>query len=377
MPHVSRRGRRGQPASPAAAQSGTNGRVRRMYRRLPLKISGLVAGVALATAVGHAANAEEWKFAIEEIQGSVQDAYAQEFKKRIEEKTGGEVTVTIYPYGALGTSAELTELVTQGAIQFANASPGHLGTLVPEIQVFSVPYLLSENNEVNEQVLTESPVIYETLQEDFHDKGLHLLTMYPEGEMVWTANKEIRSPEDFDNFKMRTMVSPMLVAAYEAYGASPTPLPYGEVYGGLQLKQIDGQVNPIFAIEEMKFYEVQDYLIFSGEQQFTTTVVTNSDWYAADLSDEHKQILDETIAELADYIFEVQEQYNQERLETIKSEKPEIQVIELTEEERDAFRERSMQAREAFVEMTGDEGQQILDALVADIEAAEQEVGTN
>jgi TRAP-type C4-dicarboxylate transport system substrate-binding protein len=105
--------------------------------------------------------------------------------------------------------------------------------------------------------------------------------------------------------------------------------------------------------------------------------VTNNDWYQADLSDEHKQVLDETIAELADFIFEVQDQYNHERLETIKAEKPDIQIIELTDEEREAFRERSMEAREAFVEMTGEEGQQILDALVADIEAAEQEVGTN
>ena len=348
-----------------------------MHRTIPLKISSLLAGAVLATAMSQAAMAEDWKFALEEIDGSVQDAYAQEFKRLIEEKTGGEVTVTIYPYGALGTSADLTELVTQGAIQFANASPGHLGTMVPEIQVFSVPYLLSENNEVNKQVLTESPVIYENLQDDFEEKGLRLLTMYPEGEMVWTANKEVRSPEDFDNFKMRTMVSPMLVAAYEAYGASPTPMPYGEVYGGLQLKSIDGQVNPIFAIEEMKFYEVQDYLIFSGEQQFTTTVVANSEWYALDLSDEHKQALDETIAELADFIFEVQDQYNQERLETIKAEKPDIQIIELTDEEREVFRERSMQAREAFVEMTGEEGQETLDALVAEIEATEQELGTN
>jgi len=96
-----------------------------------------------------------------------------------------------------------------------------------------------------------------------------------------------------------------------------------------------------------------------------------------ELSDEHRQVLDETIDELADFIFKVQDQYNQERLETIKAEKPDIQIIELTDEERRAFRERSMEARGAFVEMTGEEGQQILDALVADIEAAEQEVGTN
>jgi len=334
-------------------------------------IRALLAGAALTLSFSAGAAAEEWKFAIEEIEGSVQDAYAQKFKELIEEKTGGEVTVTIYPYGALGTSADLTELVTQGAIQFANASPGHLGTLVPEIQVFSVPYLLSEDNSANKEVLTESEVIYGQLQEDFHEKGLHLLTMYPEGEMVWTANKEVRSPEDFDNFKMRTMVSPMLVAAYESYGASPTPMPYGEVYGGLQLGSIDGQVNPIFAIEEMKFYEVQDYMIFSGEQQFVTTVVTNSDWYQADLSDENKKVLDETISELADYIFEVQDQYNQERLEKIKEAKPDMQVIELTDEERAVFQERAQEVRQKYVEMVGGEAEQVLNDLEAEIKAAE------
>jgi tripartite ATP-independent transporter DctP family solute receptor len=348
-----------------------------MHRSLPIKISGLVAGAVMATVMSQAAMAEEWKFAIEEIEGSVQDAYAKEFKRLIEEKTGGDVTVTIYPYGALGTSADLTELVTQGAIQFANASPGHLGTMVPEIQVFSVPYLLSKNNAVNKKVLTESPVIYEELQANFNEKGLQLLTMYPEGEMVWTTNKEIRSPDDFANFKMRTMVSPMLVAAYEAFGASPTPMPYGEVYGGLQLKSIDGQVNPIFAIEEMKFYEVQDYMIWAGQQQFTTTVVTNSDWYQADLSDENRQILDETIAELADYIFEVQEQFNQERLEKIKAAKPDLKMVELTDEERQAFQDRAQEVRTTYVDMVGDEGQDVLDKLQAEIDAAEKEMGTN
>jgi TRAP-type C4-dicarboxylate transport system substrate-binding protein len=214
-------------------------------------------------------------------------------------------------------------------------------------------------------------VIYDQLQPDFNEKGLQLLTMYPEGEMVWTTNKEIRSPDDFANFKMRTMVSPMLVAAYEAYGASPTPMPYGEVYGGLQLGQIDGQVNPIFAIEEMKFYEVTDYMIFSGEQEFVTTVVTNSDWYQADLSDEHKQVLDETIDELADYIFEVQEQYNQERLEKIIEAKPDMKMVELSAEEQAVFEERAQDVRQAYVEMVGGNAEQVLNSLEAEIEAAE------
>lgn len=345
-------------------------RGRKRLLRSGMLLAGLAA-VGLASGAT-AAMADDWKFAIEEIDGSVQDQYAQAFKEKIEEKSGGEVTVTVYPYGTLGTSADLTELVTQGAIQFANASPGHLGTLVPEIQVFSIPYLLSENNEANKKVLTESPTIYDRLGKDFEEKGLKLLTMYPEGEMVWTGNRAIRTPEDFDNFKIRTMVSPMLVEAYEAFGANPTPMPYGEVYGGLQLKQIDGQVNPIFAIEEMKFYEVSDYMIFSGEQQFTTTVVTNSDWFNADISEEQQQMVEETVAELADYIFEVQDEFNQERLEKIKQAKPDLEIIRLTAEERAAFAERAQQVRDKYVEMVGDEGQEVLDALVQELEAAEK-----
>jgi tripartite ATP-independent transporter DctP family solute receptor len=326
-------------------------------------VSRVAAGLVVsAVAFGGAASAAEWKFAIEEIQGSVQDAYAQEFKKRIEEKTNGGVTVTVYPYGTLGTSGDLTELVNQGALQLANASPGHLGTLVPEIQVFSLTYLLSDDNAVNKEVLTTSPTIYDDLQDDFVEKGLRLVTMYPEGEMVWTTNKPITSPEDFDNFKMRTMVSPILTETYKAFGASPTPMPYGEVYGALQLKQIDGQVNPIFAIEEMKFYEVSDYMIWAGQQQFTTTVVANNDWYEG-LDEEIRTIFDETVAELADYIFEVQETFNAERLEKIKQDRPEIEMIHLTEEQRQPFVEASKKVYETYVEMTGEEGKKVLEDL--------------
>jgi len=321
-----------------------------------------ILGALLIVGSQPASAQNNWKFAIEEIQGSVQDAYAQEFKKRIEEKTGGELTVTVYPYGSLGTSADLTELTTAGVLQLTNASPGHLGTLVQEIQVFSIPYLLSQDNAVNKQVLTESACIYDELADDFEEKNLKLLTMYPEGEMVWTTKKKVTSPEDFDNFKMRVMVSPLLVKAYEAFGASPTPMPYGEVYGGLQLGQIDGQVNPIFAIEEMKFYEVTDYMIWAGQQQFTTTVVANSDWYES-LPVEHRQVLDETVSELADYIFEVQDQYNEERLEKIKKDKPGMKMVELTAEQRAVFEKRAQQVRDEYVEMVGDEGEEVLDCL--------------
>lgn len=67
------------------------------------KIQSLLKGAALSAALlmgSQSAVAEEWKFAIEEIPGSIMDAYAQEFKKRIEQKTNGDITVKIYPLGS-------------------------------------------------------------------------------------------------------------------------------------------------------------------------------------------------------------------------------------------------------------------------------------
>lgn len=339
--------------------------------------TAITAAAALfaASASLSAAQAETWKFALEEIEGSVQDQYAQRFKELVEERTNGDVTVQIYPYGALGTSAQLTELVANGTLQFANASPGHLATMVPAMGVFNLPYILSSEDEVNKKLLTEGSTVYEMLAPEFEEQNLKLLAMYPEGEMVWTTNKEVRSPEDFSGFKMRTMTSPILTESYKAMGADPTPMPYGEVYGALQLGQIDGQVNPVFAIEEMKFYEVSDYMIWAGQQEFTTSVVANRNFYEG-LPEDRQKMVDEVTTELADFIFEVKREYAQERLDKIKAAKPDMPMIELSEEERAKFKEAAMGARDTYIEMTGGEGgegEKVLEALTQEIEQLENE----
>ena len=260
-----------------------------------------------------------WKFAIEEVQGSVQDAYAQKFKELIEEKTDNAISVTVYPYGTLGTSDHVTELIHMGAIQFATASPGHLGKIIPELQLFLLHFIFSDDNAVNKTVLGESQVLREHINQLYQNKGLQFLALFPEGWQVWTTKKEIRRPEDFAGLKMRVMTSPMLLRAYAAYGANPTPLPYAEVYSALQLKMIDGQVNPVFAIEEMSFFEVTDYMIFPRHAQF----VTNPAFFDT-LPADTQQLVWGVVTELNTYIFNVQESFNSERLKTIQDKKPEI-----------------------------------------------------
>lgn len=332
-------------------------------------IKKVLKGVALSTALvmsSGAALAEEWKFAIEEIPGSIMDTYAQEFKKLIENKTNGDVTVKIYPLGSLGTPTELVEHVADGVVQFTNVSVGNLGTIVPESQLFMLPYTLPSDNKATSKFLSSSNTIYNQLSQDFESKGLKLHTMYSEGEQVWTTNRPVRNPDEFDNFKMRVMVSPILLRAYEDLGASPTPLPFGEVYGALQLKQVDGQVNPAATIEEMKFYEVTDYLIWAGEQQHLTTVMSGTYWYD-NQSAERKQLIRDTLAELDGYIYEVVERFNKEKLEKIKAAKPEINLIHLTAAEREVFQQRSIATRSAYTKIAGERGEELLTSLLDEL----------
>lgn len=313
---------------------------------------------------------EHWRFAIEETAGSVQDAYAQKFKELIEKRSGGEIKVTVYPYGTLGTSDQITELVDMGAVQFAMASPGHLGKLIPEVQVFLLHFVFSDDERVNNEILNNDPELRETLEKLYAAKRMKLLSIYSEGWQVWTTKKPIRHPDDFKGVKFRVMTSPLLLAAYNAYGASATPLSYSEVYSALQLNMIDGQENPVFAIEEMSFYEVTDWMIFPKHAPFITTSVTNLDFFNS-LPPTRQQLVRDVVADLNDYILEVEQQYNRERLARIRERKPDLQIIEtLTDQQRAAFRKASEPVHQKFISLSGSRGARLLDLLSASVQAA-------
>ena len=330
-----------------------------MSRTVPLLLSPLVAALALGCGALDPDAPEPWRFAIEETRGSVQWAYAKRFEELVEERSEGEIDVKVYPYGTLGTSDQITELVHNGSIQFAMASPGHVGKLIPEVQVFLLHFVLSDDERVNNLALAD-PTLRGLLDDLYAEKGFKALAFYTEGWQAWTTNRPIEAPEDFRGFRMRVMTSPMLMAAYAAYGASATPLPYAEVYSALQLSMIDGQDNPVFAIQEMSFYEVSNYLIFPRHSQFVTSAMTGHAFWD-DLSPERQQMVTEIMAELQGYIYEQQVAFNEERLE-------------LSPEQQARFRERSLPVRELYGRTGGPRAQEVLAALDAAVERAEAEV---
>ncbi|OMH27145.1 TRAP transporter substrate-binding protein DctP [Motiliproteus sp. MSK22-1] len=308
----------------------------------------LTAVLTLGIAFG--AQAETWKFASEEDKKDVQDIYAQKFAEVIKKESDGDIKVRIYYYGQLGTENDIVELAANGTIQFVSVGTGHLGSYVPEVQAISLPYVLGTDEKVTRQILTSSKTIYEDLAPKFEAKNLKLLSMLSEGEMVWGANKAIRSPEDFANQKIRTFTSTIPVETYKTFGATPTPLSWGEVYGSLQLKTVDGMVNPIYFIYNAKWHEVQDYLMFPGQQPYVATVSTNSKWFKG-LSTEKQAMVRKAIKAADAAAYEYQLRINKENMDKIMKERPDMQVVILTEEERSRFKELSISLHDTFYDV--------------------------
>lgn len=310
-----------------------------------------------------------WRFALEEPVGSLQYDAASEFERLIEERTDGRVDVQLYPLGTLGTSDDITEQLRMGSLQFAMASPGHLGKTIPAVQAFLLHFTLSEDRDVNRRALSD-PEVLSVLRPLYAERDLELLAVLPEGWMTWSSNKPLTTPEHFSGVKIRTMTSPLLLDTYEAYGADPTALPYGEVYGALQLGMIDAQVNPLFAIEEMSFYEVQSHLTRPRTAPFVTTLAASSKFLAR-LPAPDAALVRTTVQDVARYLHDREETVNEERLAKMLAKKPDLEVTTLTDTSREAFHARVQPVIDQFRQDTAPEGPALLDALQLAVARAE------
>ncbi|QJQ97327.1 TRAP transporter substrate-binding protein DctP [Halomonas sp. PGE1] len=321
---------------------------------------------ALLFGMSAAAHSANWRYAHEEFEGDVQDVFAMAFKEYIEENSDN--TVQVYRFGELGESDDIMEQTQAGILQFVNQSPGFTGALIPEAQIFFVPYLLPTDEAQVIEFFNTSVAINEMFPELYAEQGLELLKMYPEGEMVVTLDEPFTTPEELRGKNIRTMTNPLLSETYRAFGASPTPLPWGEVYGGLQTGILQGQENPIFWIESGGLYEVSPNLVYTGHGWFTTAMMANQDFFNS-LSEEEQQLVRDASEHAYEIIIEHISGLADESLAKIQEASDEVTVTRLTEEQIQAFRDRAPRVEERFIEMTGERGQALLEQFHADLEA--------
>lgn len=169
-------------------------------------------------------------------QNNVYDAdqlLAETFKKLIEEKTNGEIQVTIYP-GTLTTSEEeAIEFIKSGTLDMDTNSAGHIAGFYEDVQFLQLPYLFKSMEHY--KVARQSGVVKHILDELGKATGLVALGIYSDCNGFGIAStKPINSIDDAKGIKLRCMQNPLFIDVYSAFGFTVTPTDWGELYTSLQ-----------------------------------------------------------------------------------------------------------------------------------------------
>jgi len=321
----------------------------------------------LIAIVSSGLQAANWKYAMGEGLEDPQGIFASKFKEEIEKNSNH--TLQIYPVGTLGEEADILEQAQAGLLQFVGQSTGYMGASIPEMDVFFVPYLMPTDEQQLDKFFRNGKAINEMFPKIFRKHGLELLAMFPEGEQVVTTMEEFRSPEDLKGKKIRTMPSPLLLETYKAFGASPIAMSWGDLIGALKTNMVDGQENPTVWIEAYGLDELTKVMTYMGHNHFTAAAMAESNFYES-LSAEDKKLVQDASQVALKHILQVAQELDARGLAKIKESNPKFKVVRLSEAERDVFRKRSAQVEQEFIKKAGKSGEEILNQMKADLEAA-------
>ncbi|MBC8378562.1 MAG: TRAP transporter substrate-binding protein [Planctomycetes bacterium] len=175
-------------------------------------------------------------------------------KKRLEELSGGMVTIDIYPSSVLGSEVQCIEQLQNGSLAMTKTSAASIENFVPEMAVFGLPYLFRDADHY--WAVLKSNVGKELLQKG-NTKFLLGLCYYDSGSRnFYTKDRPIRTPDDLKGLKIRVMNSRTAMDMVESLGASPTPIAWGELYTALAQGTVDGAENNPPSFTTNKHYEV-------------------------------------------------------------------------------------------------------------------------
>ena len=275
----------------------------------------------------------------------------QKFSETVSKRSNGDLKVQVFPSEQLGSEVQLLQQAKNGSVDIV--VPGYSGasTLVPSLEISNAPFMFNDWDEAKYVIESDA---YEPMFEQLKQKS-NLTPLSKTWYWGWrnlTVNgKEIHNVSDMKGLKVRVPESPIWVEMIKSFGASPTPIPFSEVYLALQQGTVDGQENPIPTIYSRKFYEVQEQLIMTKHMLQSQVVLINSQRWDS-LTDKEKKILKDAIQEAAQQNYEIQTSREAGMLDDLKN-SGEVNVI--TDIDRPSFERAAETAREKLIERWGND----------------------
>src|SRR5580692_9667992 len=188
--------------------------------------------------------------------------------KRLEEATGGRLSIQMYASMQLGGEKEAIEQAQVGALQFARVSVGTLGPVIDDLNVLNLPFLFRDVAHMNKVV--DGAIGQELLDKVTNHPSANLVGlcwMDAGARSFYAVKKAIKSIDDLKGLKIRVIGNPMFVDMANALGANGVAMGYDQVFSALQTGVIDGAENnpPSFVFDNhyqvAKYYSLTQHLI--------------------------------------------------------------------------------------------------------------------
>jgi len=193
------------------------------------------------------------------------------FADKMAELSGGDFTINLKPAGALGGERDVLEGLQISSIELTITSTGPVGNFVPAVYALDFPFLFKSYEHA--RGVLDGPIGQELLDQ-FEAHDMIGLAWAENGfRHVTNSIRPITKPEDLSGLKLRTMENQVHIAAFQAAGASPTPMSWTEVLTSLQQGTIDGQENPIPVLTANNMWEIQKYVTLTGHVYSPAVVV--------------------------------------------------------------------------------------------------------
>jgi tripartite ATP-independent transporter DctP family solute receptor len=263
------------------------------------------------------------------------------FAEYVKTKTNGAIEIKTFPFGQLGGEVSLAEQVQSGTLEIATISTAVLQNFVPQLAVMDLPFVYPDRKTA--YAVLDDPELQKKIYDLLPAKGIVGVGWTENGfRDITNSKQEIRKPADLKGLKIRVMNSPIYIDTFKALGASPTDLPFPEIYSALQNGTIDAQENPLLTSILIKATEINKFATSSEHMLTECIIIVNQDVWNKLTADEKK-----IFYEAGALAIKVNRDVNAELMKKLPQsglsveeycKKNDVKVVELTAAERAAFK---------------------------------------
>jgi len=239
------------------------------------------------------------------------------FAQLVGERSNNRIQVQVYEGGVLGMDRDLIEGVLLGTVQMHMAANSPLAPFAPELMIFEMPFLFKNHEHFDAVMESQLAWDYAPVLEE---KGFHLLGFWSHGvRHIMTPEHVINSMEDLEGLKIRTMENSAHLDAFRAFGASPMPMSYSELYTALETGVVDGAEAANSNYWGNRFYEVAPNWAQVGWLYLVAPLIMSKSLYD-NLPPDLQEILDDTGREMATFERQLYAKRDEELISKLKAE---------------------------------------------------------